>query len=81
MSSSRPCAGGCPDDGKRLKVRLTRPGYCPGARRPGHLEDAVFYTKVAFVVVERVGRLKPGTEWISTVRRTCSTTPRPTLIR
>jgi hypothetical protein len=75
-----PCAGGCSDDGTRLRVRLTRPAYCPGERRPGHREDAVFYTKVAFILEERLGVLKRGTEWISTVRRSCSTVPRPTPI-
>jgi hypothetical protein len=76
-----PCAGGCSDDGTRLRVRLTRPGYCPDERRPGHREDAVFYTRVAFVLEQRLGVLKRGTEWISTVRRSCATAPRPTPIR
>ncbi|MGE0028096.1 MAG: hypothetical protein AB7U07_13430, partial [Thermoleophilia bacterium] len=53
-----PCAGGCSDDGTRLQVRLTRPGYCPGETRPGHTEDAVFYTKVAFILEEQLGVLK-----------------------
>jgi hypothetical protein len=75
-----PCAGGCSDNGTRLRVRLNRPGYCRSERRPGHREDAVFYTKVAFILEQRLGVLKPGTEWISTVRRNCSTVPRPTLI-
>jgi hypothetical protein len=56
---------------------LTRPAYCRGERRPGHREDAVFYTKVAFILEQRLGVLKPGTEWISTIRRSCFTTPRP----
>lgn len=75
-----PCAGGCSDDGTRLRVRLTRPGYCPRETLPGHAEPAVFHTKVAFILEERLSVLKRGTEWISTVRRSCSTAPRPTLI-
>jgi hypothetical protein len=65
-----PCAGGCSDNGTRLRVELTRPGRCSGQRLPGHREDAVFYVKVAFVLRERLGILRPGTEWIST-KRTC----------
>jgi hypothetical protein len=65
-----PCAGGCSDDGTRLRVELTRPGRCPGRTLPGHKEDAVFYVKVAFVLRERLGVLRPGTEWMST-KRTC----------
>jgi hypothetical protein len=61
-----PCAGGCSDNGTRLRVELTRPGRCPGLRLPGHKEDAVFYVKVAFVLRERLGVLRPGREWIST---------------
>jgi hypothetical protein len=37
---------------------------------PGHREDAVFYGKIAFVLRERLGVLRPGREWMST-RRTC----------
>jgi hypothetical protein len=65
-----PCAGGCSDNGTRLRVELTRPGRCPGLTVPSHKEDAVFYVKVAFVLRQRLGVLRPGTEWIST-RRTC----------
>lgn len=65
-----PCAGGCSDDGTRLRVELTRPARCPGLTLPGHREDAVFYGKVAFVLRERLGVLRPGREWMST-RRTC----------
>ena len=65
-----PCAGGCSDNGTRLRVELTRPGRCPRLRLPGHKEDAVFYAKVAFVLRERLGVLRPGTEWMST-KRTC----------
>jgi hypothetical protein len=76
-----PCAGGCSDDGTRLRVRLTRPGYCPGEALPGHTEPAVFYTKVAFILEERLGVLKRGREWMSTIRRSCDRAPRPTPIR
>ena len=61
-----PCAGGCSDNGTRLRVELTRPGYCPTVRLAGHGEPAVFYTKVAFVLRQRLGVLRPGTEWLST---------------
>jgi hypothetical protein len=61
-----PCAGGCSDNGTRLKVELTRPGRCPSLRLPGHKEDAPFYVKVAFVLRERLGILRPGREWMST---------------
>ncbi len=61
-----PCAGGCSDNGTRLRVELTRPGYCPNLRLPGHGEPAVFYTKVAFVLRQRLGVLRPGREWMST---------------
>jgi hypothetical protein len=76
-----PCAGGCDDDGTRLRVELTRPGRCPGETLPGHKEDVVFYTKVAFVLRQRLGVLRPGREWIST-KLTCppAGTP-PILIR
>jgi hypothetical protein len=65
FKSVTPCAGGCTDNGTRLKVKLTRPVHCPGEHRRGHKEDVVFYGKVAFVLRERLGVLKPGTEWIS----------------
>jgi hypothetical protein len=65
-----PCAGGCSDNGTLLRVELTRPARCPNVRRPGHAEDAVFYAKVAFVLRERLGVLRPGREWMS-ARRTC----------
>jgi hypothetical protein len=72
------CAGGCTDNGTRLTVKLTRPGYCPGESRPGEKEDAVFYNKVAFVLRERLGVLKRGTEWASAKQiPTCATTGRP----
>lgn len=74
------CAGGCSDDGTRLRVRMTRPGYCPLETAPRRLEDAVFYTRVAFVLEEPLGVLRRGREWISTVRRTCSIAPRPVLL-
>jgi hypothetical protein len=61
-----PCAGGCTDNGTRLRVELTRPGRCPGMTRRGQTVDAVFYTKVAFILRERLGILKPGREWFST---------------
>jgi hypothetical protein len=61
-----PCAGGCSDNGTRLKVELTRPGLCPSLRLPGHKESAVFYVKVAFVLRQRLGILRPGREWMST---------------
>jgi hypothetical protein len=61
-----PCAGGCSDNGTRLRVELTRPGYCPTMTLPGHKEPAVFYAKVAFVLRERLGVLRPGREWMST---------------
>ena len=32
---------------------------------PGHKEDVVFYTKVAYVLRERLGVLRPGREWFS----------------
>jgi len=60
-----PCPGGCSDDGTPIKVELTRPAYCPGLTLPGSKEAVVFYSKVAFVVRERLGVLRPGTEWIS----------------
>jgi hypothetical protein len=60
-----PCAGGCTDNGTRLKVKLTQPVHCPGESRRGHKEDVVFYGKVAFVLRQRLGVLKPGREWIS----------------
>ncbi len=66
FKSVTPCAGGCTDNGTRLTVKLTRPVHCPGESRPGHKEDVVFYSKVAFVLRERLGVLKPGTEWMST---------------
>jgi hypothetical protein len=61
-----PCAGGCSDNGTRLRVELTRPGRCPSLRLPGHREDAVFYVKVAFILRQRLGILRPGREWMST---------------
>jgi hypothetical protein len=70
FKSLTPCAGGCSDNGTRLRVELTRPGHCPGLTLPGHKEDAVFYGKIAFVLRQRLGVLRPGTEWIST-KRTC----------
>src|SRR5512133_86013 len=70
FKSVTPCAGGCTDNGTRLTVKLTRPVHCPGESRPGHKEDVVFYGKVAFVLRERLGVLKPGREWIST-KLTC----------
>ncbi len=60
-----PCARTCSDNGTRLSVELTRPGYCPRLTLPGQNEPAVFYTKVAFVLREELGVLRPGTEWIS----------------
>jgi hypothetical protein len=60
-----PCAGGCSDNGTRIRVELTRPGRCSGMTLPGHTEDVVFYTKVAYVLRERLGVLRPGTEWFS----------------
>ena len=76
-----PCAGGCSDNGTRLRVELTRPARCPRLRLPGHKEDAVFYSKVAFVLRQRLGVLRPGREWMST-KLTCppAGTP-PILIR
>lgn len=70
LKSLVPCAGGCRDDGTRLRVELTRPSRCAGQTLPGSRRDAVFYAKVAFVLRERLGVLRPGTEWIST-RITC----------
>jgi hypothetical protein len=77
-----PCAGGCTDNGTRLRVELTRPGYCPSLRLPGHTEPAVFYTKVAFVLRQRLGVLRPGREWMST-KLDCPPPdpPQPILIR
>ena len=66
-----PCAGGCTDNGTRLAVKLTRPVHCPSDSRPGGKQEFVFYGKVAFVVRERLGVLKPGTEWISTRLTSC----------
>ncbi len=67
-----PCPGGCTDNGTRLRVELTRPGYCPGLSRPGREEPAVFYTKIAFVLREQLGVLRPGREWVSTkLRNVC----------
>jgi hypothetical protein len=74
-----PCAGGCSDDGTRLRVELTRPGRCPGQTLPGHEEDAVFYVKVAFVLRERLGVLRPGREWMST-KRTCPPVGAPPIL-
>lgn len=78
-----PCAGGCTDNGTRLSVELTRPAYCPTTlRAPGREEPAVFYTKVAFVLRERLGILRPGREWISdTLECPAPDPPRPILIR
>jgi hypothetical protein len=70
------CPGGCTDNGTRLRVELTRPGRCPGLTLPGHLEDAVIYGKVAYVLRQRLGVLRPGTEWIST-KRMCPYTKGP----
>jgi hypothetical protein len=69
--SVTPCAGGCTDNGTRLKVKLTRPVHCPSDSRPGGKQEFVFYGKVAFVLRERLGVLKPGTEWISTKLKEC----------
>ena len=74
-----PCAGGCSDNGTRLRVELTRPARCPGLTRPGHKEDAVFYAKIAFVLRQRLGVLRPGTEWIST-KRTCPPVGTPPIL-
>jgi hypothetical protein len=74
------CAGGCTDNGTRLTVKLTRPVHCPGESRPGHKEDVVFYGKVAFVLRERLGVLKPGREWIST-KLTCPLGGKPDPVR
>lgn len=74
-----PCPGGCSDNGTRLRVELTRPGRCPGQSQRGHKEDAVFYVKVAFVLRERLGVLRPGTEWMST-RLTCPPVGAPPIL-
>jgi hypothetical protein len=66
-----PCAGGCTDNGTRLSVKLTRPVHCPSDSQPGGKREFVFYGKVAFVLRERLGVLKPGTEWISTKLTEC----------
>lgn len=55
-----PCAGGCSDDGTRLRVELTKPARCPGVHRRGHREDAVSYARIAFVLQERLGVLRPA---------------------
>jgi hypothetical protein len=75
-----PCAGGCSDNGTRLTVKLTRPVHCPGEHQPRHKEDVVFYAKVAFVLRQRLGVLRPGTEWIST-KLTCPFEGTPVPIR
>jgi hypothetical protein len=69
--SVTPCAGGCTDNGTRLSVKLTRPVHCPSDSQPGGKQEFVFYGKVAFVLRERLGVLKPGTEWISTRLKEC----------
>jgi hypothetical protein len=51
---------------ERLRSRPTQTPPPP----PGHKEDAVFYAKVAFVLRQRLGVLRPGREWIST-KLTC----------
>ena len=71
FKSVGPCAGGCTDNGTRIAVKLTRPLHCPGQSPPGRKEEAVFYGKVAFVLRERLGVLKPGREWISIKLTTC----------
>jgi hypothetical protein len=63
--------GGCTDNGTRLSVKLTRPVHCPSDSQPGREQEFVFYGKVAFVLRERLGVLKPGTEWISTRLKAC----------
>jgi hypothetical protein len=75
------CAGGCTDNGTRLAVTLTRPAYCPGERPHGQKEDAVFYTKVAFVLRQRLGVLRPGREWISTKISECPQGGKPAPVR
>jgi hypothetical protein len=52
-------------------VKLTRPVHCPSDSQPGGKREFVFYGKVAFVLRERLGVLKPGTEWISTKLTEC----------
>jgi hypothetical protein len=76
-----PCAGGCTDNGTRLRVQLTRPVHCPGEHQPRHKEDVVFYGRVAFVLAQRLGVLKPGTEWISTKLLTCPLGGTPVPVR
>jgi hypothetical protein len=81
FKSVTPCpAGGCSDNGTRLTVRLTRPAHCPGEHQRGHKEDVVFYRKVAFVLRQRLGVLKPGREWIS-ARLTCPLGGTPVPVR
>jgi len=75
-----PCAGGCTDNGTLLTVKLTRPVRCPGEHQPRHKEDVVFYGKVAFILRQRLGVLKPGTEWIST-KLTCPLGGTPVPVR
>lgn len=74
------CAGGCTDNGTRLTVKLTRPVHCPGETQHGHKEDVVFYGKVAFVLRERLGVLKPGRVWIS-AKLTCPLGSKPVPVR
>jgi hypothetical protein len=73
FKSLTPCPGGCTDNGTRLRVELTRPAHCPGL-------EPVFYSKVAFVLRERLGILRPGREWISDKLTSCPIGPGP-LIR
>jgi len=57
-----------PEDGQRVRVELTRPGYCgtDNVLRAGEpVPRFVFYGKLAVFNRHRIGVLKPGTEFQS----------------
>ena len=52
--------GGCAtEDGTRLRVELTRPSFCSAD------SNVIFYARVALVLRQQLGVLRPGTEWVS----------------
>jgi hypothetical protein len=62
-------------------VKLTRPVHCPNESQLGPEQEVVFYGKVAFVLRERLGVLKPGREWISTRLTACPFGGKPVPVR
>jgi hypothetical protein len=56
------------EDGQRVRVELTRPGYCSGdniVAAGAAVRRFVFYGKIAVFNRRRIGVLKPGTEFQS----------------